>query len=210
MTRIDGTAVGAGDFRELMTGFPTGVTVLTTLDAEGVPMGLTCTSLCAVSLEPPMLLVCIDNRSRTLRAVQAQGFFAVNMLHRHGRAAAEVFAAGAHDRFSSIEWSATGDRGLPRLTGHAHTVAECRVHSSTPAGDHTVVIGGVVAVEHLAARAPLLYGLREYAAWPGGGPGGPGETGGSGGNAADPMVNRVEALDPAVTPPMTSSGRTVP
>jgi len=168
MERMEMTAASVGDFRELMAGFPTGVAVLTTMDPNGDPVGFTCTALCSVSLEPPMLLVCIANRSRTLKALQAIEFFAVNMLHQHGRGAAEVFSAAGPDRFASVTWGLSPGAGLPCLTDHAHTVAECRVRSSTLAGDHTVVIAGVISVRHLNSDPPLLYGLRQYAVWPGG------------------------------------------
>ncbi|MFI0942884.1 flavin reductase family protein [Streptomyces sp. NPDC021020] len=157
-------------FRGLMAGFPSGVAVVTTTGAgTGVPFGLTCTSLCAVSLAPPMLLVSLDNRSGTLRELLAGGGFAVNLLHRWGRRAAEVFATGGGDRFAGVVWRPAGDSGLPCLTEDAHSFAECRVRSTTPAGDHTVVIAEVVSVRHLAQHPPLLYGLRGYAAWPSGG-----------------------------------------
>ena len=161
------TAAGADDFRELMAGFPSGISVLTTIDAGGEPAGLTCSALCAVSLEPPLVLVCIHNGSRTLRAIADRRRFAVNLLHAQGRRAAEVFSDSGPDRFTSVRWTPLEGTGLPVLTEHAHSAAECVVSSCTVAGDHTVVIAEVVGVERLDPRPPLLYGLREYAAWPG-------------------------------------------
>ncbi|MFD3581567.1 flavin reductase family protein [Streptomyces sp. NPDC058683] len=158
----------AAEFRSLMAGFPSGVTVVTTVDADGGPLGLTCSSLSAVSAKPPLLLVCIDNRSSTLKALRDHGQFAVNLLHRDGREAARIFAAGGADRFRSVRWTPTAGARLPRLDLDARSVAECRVHTLQPAGDHTVVIGEVRAVEHLTPTAPLMYGLRQYAVWPGG------------------------------------------
>ncbi|WP_371502643.1 flavin reductase family protein [Kitasatospora sp. NBC_00374] len=157
----------SADFRSLMAGFPSGVAVVTAVGADGRPLGLTCSSLSAVSAEPPLLLVCIDNRSRTLAAVEDSGAFAVNLLHRYGQEAARTFSVSGPDRFRSVRWSRTGGAGLPRLDVDARAIAECRVYSTQAAGDHTVVIGEVRSVEHLTAAAPLLYGLRTYAVWPG-------------------------------------------
>ncbi len=155
-------------FRGLMAGFPSGVAVVTTVDAAGRPLGLTCSSLCSVSLDPPLLLVCIGNSSRTLVALKALGLFAVNLLHQHGGHAARTFSsARGADRFQSVGWRPTARSKLPCLHEDAHSVAECQVRTTHVAGDHTIVVGELVSARHLSAVAPLLYGLREYAAWPG-------------------------------------------
>ena len=162
-------SVTLDNFRALMSGFPSGVTVVTSVDGGGVPRGLTCTSMCSVGLEPPSLLVCLDNRSGTLSALADRGSFAVNLLHADGRKAAETFAAPGPDRFTKIAWEPTMRHAVPRLTEDAHAVAECRVLQTHPAGDHTVVIGAIEEViEETAATGvgPLLYGERRYASWP--------------------------------------------
>jgi flavin reductase (NADH) len=153
-------------FRALMAGFPTGVVVVTTLDTDGQPLGLTCSSLCSVSLDPPLLLVCIANHSRTLAAMTSLELFAVNMLHREGRDAAHVFSTSALDRFRTVAWSRTPRTRLPCLVEYAHAIAECRVRMTEVAGDHTIVVGEVLSARRLSSTAPLMYGLREYAAWP--------------------------------------------
>lgn len=153
-------------FRALMAGFPSGVVVVSTVDEAGEPLGLTVSSLCSVSLAPPLLLVCITNHSRTLSALRSRGHFAVNMLHQHGREAAQTFATDVPDRFRSVPWAPSEREKLPLLIDDAHSVAECAVRSAEVAGDHTIVVGEVRSFERLRAEAPLLYGLREYAAWP--------------------------------------------
>jgi flavin reductase (DIM6/NTAB) family NADH-FMN oxidoreductase RutF len=150
-----------------MAGFPSGVAVVTTVDALGRPQGLTCSSLCSVSLEPPLLLVCISNDSRTLAALKVLGRFAVNLLHQRGRRAAGAFSSSCGtDRFQVVSWRPTARSRLPCLHEDAHSIAECEVRTADVAGDHTIVVGEVVSVQHLSATAPLLYGLRQYAAWP--------------------------------------------
>lgn len=154
--------VGAATFRDLMSVFPSGVTVVTTRDDDGAPRGLTCTALCSVSLSPPMLLVCLQRGSGTLTALLARGAFAINLLHAGGRKAAEVFADAGGDRFSKVEWDETPRWRLPRLSNHSHAVAECRVVRCVDAGDHAIVLGEVEdAVSDLHAP-PLIYGRRQY------------------------------------------------
>jgi flavin reductase (DIM6/NTAB) family NADH-FMN oxidoreductase RutF/SAM-dependent methyltransferase len=153
-------------FRTLMAGFPAGVAVVTVLDGDGRPRGMTCSSLCSVSLEPPTLLVCLRHGSPTLAAVRDRGRFAVNLLHHRARATAELFASGAADRFDRVPWLADDGRAGPHLSGDAHSVADCVVSGTERIGDHEVVFGRVRRIDRFAGPAPLLYGLRGYAGWP--------------------------------------------
>lgn len=156
--------VGAAEFRGLMSRFPSGVTVVTTVAGGGQPRGLTCSSVCSVTVDPPTLMVGIHAHSGTLAALLERRAFAVNFLHHDGRAAAEVFASGRPDRFQRICWRRTGGFGLPHLYQAAHAVAECAVHDTVPVDDHTMVIGRVMAVESTDGL-PLMYGMREYRCW---------------------------------------------
>ncbi|MDT0473607.1 flavin reductase family protein [Streptomyces sp. DSM 41014] len=155
------------DFRALMAGFPTGVTIVTTTGTEGDPWGMTLTSLCSVSMEPPVLLVCMRRGSPTLDAALARRSFAVNLLHRRARSTAELFASGAPDRFDRVTWHAPAGTGGPHLLEAAHTVADCAVTTDQVVGDHVVIMGRVTRVTRLAEEQhPLLYGLRRFATWP--------------------------------------------
>jgi flavin reductase (DIM6/NTAB) family NADH-FMN oxidoreductase RutF len=151
-------------FRRLMAGFPTGVSVVTALDRERVPWGMTCTSLCSVALEPPTLLVCLRRDSPTLEAVLSSGSLAVNLLHDHARPVAELFGSGAADRFDRVVWTA-GPGGGPHLISAAHTIADCAITAEQVVGDHAVVMAEVVAVSSLRAPRPLMYGMRRYGDW---------------------------------------------
>lgn len=161
--RVD---VPRADFRELMARFPTGVAVVTTYDRDGQPRGMTCSSLCSVTLEPPTLLVCLRDGSPTLDSIRQRDRFAVNLLHEGARSTAELFASGAPDRFDRVGWQDTGGGG-PSLVDDAHSVAHCRVSDTKLVGDHLVVFGEVERLWETGERRPLLYGLRQYAAWPG-------------------------------------------
>lgn len=160
--------VTPNSFRFLMAGFPTGIAVVSTHDADGHPKGMTCSSVCAVSLEPPTLLVSLRVGSPTLEATLYQGTFAVNLLHGGARPTAELFASGAPDRFDQVRWDYDAELGGPHLVEDAHTVADCRISQRHRVGDHTVVFGEVFRVTHHRDPHPLMYGMRRYGEWPAG------------------------------------------
>ncbi|MFD2415751.1 flavin reductase family protein [Amycolatopsis pigmentata] len=156
----------AADLRSLMARFPTGVAVVTTTDDDGRPRGMTCSSLCSVSLAPPTLLVSLWQDSPTLHAMLRRTTFAVNLLHRRAKATAELFASGMPHRFEQVRWTLDPAAGGPHLTLDAHATADCRVTGTRLVGDHRVVFGAVFAVTERHEGLPLLYGLREYRSWP--------------------------------------------
>lgn len=149
-----------GDYKDLMSAFPTGVTVVTSIDKSGRPRGMTCSSLSSVTLVPPTLLTCLRTGSATLDAVMDHGGFAVNLLHAQGRRAAELFSSTVGDRFSLVRWRPSCS-GLPWLVADAFAVAECIVSGMVEVGDHTVVFGEVKEVV-MAHGTPLLYGMRRF------------------------------------------------
>jgi flavin reductase (DIM6/NTAB) family NADH-FMN oxidoreductase RutF len=159
------TVAAVTDFRAVMASFPTGVCVVTTLDAAGTPRGMTCSSVCSVSLDPPTLLVCLRTASPTLAALLGQASFAVNILHHQAQPTAELFASGEQGRFGRIRWQ-PGPGGVPHLIEDAHAVAVCQVEATRQVGDHTVVFGEVRHITQRHGHRPLLYGLRRYTAWP--------------------------------------------
>jgi len=154
------------DFRDMMASFPTGVSVITAY-ADGAPAGMTCSALCSVSADPPMLLICLRAGSPTLSAVVGSGAFAVNLLHHRARSVAGLFASGDPDRFHRVSWRRGLHAGSPRLDEAAHTVSECSVERADVAGDHVVVLGMVRSVERVSDEQPLLYGFRSYGHWVG-------------------------------------------
>lgn len=160
--------VSPEEFRRLMSGFPTGVAVVTAMDSSGRPSGMTCSSLCSVSLDPPTLLVCLRRGSPTLESVLRGSAFTVNLMHVGALATAELFASGAVDRFARVRWHPGPQSGGPRLPDDAHAIADCRIHQLAVVGDHVVVFGAVYRIALCSNRPPrpLLYGLRRYAAWP--------------------------------------------
>lgn len=154
------------DLRSFMAGFPTGVSIVTTVDAGRRPHGMTCTSLCSVSLDPPIVLVCLRAGSATLEALAASGAFSINVLGRHAEDVAALFASGDRQRFDRVRWHRPAGAGGPHLARDARAVADCRAGGVRPSGDHAVVFGEVARTTAVSAAAPLLYGLRRFAVWP--------------------------------------------
>lgn len=161
---INGSPAAAPGYRDLMSCFPTGVAVVTALDADQQPHGMTCTSLCSVAVAPPTLLVSLHEDSGTHLALRDTGRFALNLLHAGGQRAAEVFSSAAPDRFHRVGWRPSPVLDLPWLTRDAFAFAECRVTRTVPAADHVLVLGEVVSTRQ-QAEPPLLYGMRQFAAW---------------------------------------------
>ena len=151
------------DFRRTLGCFATGVTVITALDSEGKPRGLTANAFSSLSLDPPQILVCIDHRADTFPVISQAKTFAVNVLAEHQREVSQRFAGKGEDKFEGVAYSA-GDSGVPLLDG-ALAVIECRVEQAYEAGDHTIFIGEVQRVEHAEGK-PLLFFRGNYANLP--------------------------------------------
>lgn len=145
-----------------MSAFPTGVAIVTTLDGERRPRGLTTSAVCSVSAEPPLLLVCVDVASRTLPALREEGRFVVNFVGHGGAELASRFATKGDDKFDGVHW-VPGLGGLPLLVDDAIAHAECAVERELEAGDHIVFIGIVERARPPGPESlPILYHRRAY------------------------------------------------
>ena len=154
--------VTADEFRKAMGCFATGVTVIT-VDQEGEIHGMTANAFTAVSLEPLLVLVCVDHRARTHAHLHARKRFGVNVLSSEQRAISEYYARSSekHQRAEDVgaRFARTA-HGTPVLEG-AIAYLECRLHSTQPAGDHTIFIAEVEQVE-MREGEPLLYFRSRY------------------------------------------------
>ena len=148
-------------FRAVMGSFASGVSVVTTLGPDGAPRGLTCSAVCSVSVEPPLLLVSVSNRSGTLEAIRDNGHFAVNLLGSGTEAVSQLFASGSAQKFDRVRWTPGDTTGSPLLAVNV-AEAECIVHDTVEAGDHTLILGRVVAGSTDPARNPLTYWRGAY------------------------------------------------
>lgn len=151
--------VGADDFRRVLGHFPTGVTIVTTSDGEARPTGLTVSAFSSVSLDPPLILVCVDHKSQTFPALLESGRFAVNVLTTDQQAVSNRFASTRLDKFAEVPFR-MGHLGVPLIDG-ALAHIECETVSTYAGGDHTIFLG---RVEHVAVGKgdPLLYFRGRY------------------------------------------------
>jgi len=148
------------EFRQALGQFATGITIVTTRDAGGRPMGLTVNALCSVSLEPPLVLVCIDNRSDTHGGFEASGVFGISVLSEAQENWSRRFATPGEEKFQPADL-VVGETGVALVPG-ALAHIECRVSARLPGGDHTVYVGEVLKLKVTPGR-PLLYHASGYA-----------------------------------------------
>ena len=151
------------EFRRALGHFATGVTVITVEHEPGLVHGMTANSFASVSLDPPLVSVCVDHRAQLLPMVRANGHFGVSVLKQNQQAISEYFAKGVH--------SAEAEHRLGvhfRRTSSGARVLEdtllqmsCKLSASHPAGDHTIFIGEVLDAE-IHEGEPLLYFRGEY------------------------------------------------
>jgi flavin reductase (DIM6/NTAB) family NADH-FMN oxidoreductase RutF len=151
-------------FKEVMSRFATGVTVVTTYAGDSIH-GMTATAFSGVSLDPPLVLVCIDHNQTTHHLVECSGVFAVNLLRFEQKELAERFAGMVRDvtdRFAGVEIR-TAVTGSPILTDSLAWM-DCRVWAAYAGGDHTIFVGEIVAGAVFDASEPLLYYQRNWSA----------------------------------------------
>jgi flavin reductase (DIM6/NTAB) family NADH-FMN oxidoreductase RutF len=140
--------------REAMGRFATGVTVVTTVDADGRPAGCTVSAFCSLSLDPPLVLVCVDRGRRMHGLLAAASGFAVNVLAADQRDVATVFARNPEDRFAGLVTSRGSSGGV--LLGGAVAHVECAREDVLGGGDHVIVVGRVCGLATFPGE-PLLY-----------------------------------------------------
>jgi 4-hydroxyphenylacetate 3-hydroxylase, reductase component len=139
--------------------FATGVAVVTTSGEGGAPCGLTINSFSSVSLEPPLVLWSLTNKSPNLDIFRDASHFAINILANDQRAISQQFASRVSDRFDGIDWF-RGLKDLPVIRGTIATF-ECRRTNTVDAGDHQVFFGEVEDCEQCDLE-PLVFFAGQY------------------------------------------------
>jgi flavin reductase (DIM6/NTAB) family NADH-FMN oxidoreductase RutF len=150
------------EFRKAMGCFATGVTIIT-LDDEGQVHGMTANAFSSVSLDPQLVLVCVDRRARTHAHLHAKKRFGINVLAAGQRSISDYYARALEDHASAEEQGARFERtqhGTPVLQG-ALAYLECRLHTAQDAGDHTIFIAEVEDVV-VHQGDPLLFFRGKY------------------------------------------------
>jgi flavin reductase (DIM6/NTAB) family NADH-FMN oxidoreductase RutF len=145
--------------RDAFGAFLTGVTVVTTFNEDGAPIGFTANSFTSVSLDPPLLLVCLAKTSRNYAALTSARGFGINILAEDQKDVSNTFARPVDDRFAAVDWQ-RGPFGSPVFSDVAAWF-DCSMHELVDAGDHVILLGRVEALEN-SGRTGLGYARGGY------------------------------------------------
>ncbi len=151
--------INKNEFRAALGRFASGVTVVTTRDADGRLHGITVSAFCSVSLEPPLVLVCIEKSAGSHHAFQAEKAFVVNLLNENQQHISDRFASHISDKFAGVSYH-SGIEDLPVLDD-ALANLECVLKYAYEAGDHTIFVGEIENAR-VADGEPLLYFHSKY------------------------------------------------
>ncbi|GKQ55118.1 flavin reductase family protein [Bradyrhizobium sp. Ce-3] len=150
-------------FRKAASNWASGVAVVTATDCDEGPSGLTMTSVTTLSLNPPQYLVCLDQKSATLKRILKSRMFCINYLNAAQQEVSRIFATKNADKLDILDRFTSN--GVPYVSD-AISIIECRMAQSYPGGDHTIIIGDVLNAEYFGGD-PLVYfrgGYREISA----------------------------------------------
>ena len=143
------------EFRDALGQFATGVTVVTTVDAQGQPVGMTVSSFNAVSLAPALVLWSLGRSAGSYPAFSQCSHYVVHVLASQHKDLALQFAQRGVDRFAGVDWQPNA-QGVPVIAGALATF-ECRARSQYVEGDHLIMVGEVLSCQHATNASPLLY-----------------------------------------------------
>jgi flavin reductase (DIM6/NTAB) family NADH-FMN oxidoreductase RutF len=147
-------------FRKVLGRFATGITVVTGLSDEDIAVGLTVNAFTSLSLEPPLVLFCLDKLTASISAFNRNKSFALNMLSEDQQALSVRFSSKIEGRFSGLEFD-TWSTGVPILSGCLANL-ECIIDAVHDGGDHLIIIGRVTRIAQIKEGKPLLYFDGEY------------------------------------------------
>ena len=145
--------------RNAMGNFATGITVITTVDQEGNPRGMTANSFSSVSLEPALISWCVGQESRLFDLFQQVDHFAVNILHSGQAETSQLFAGNEQNKFDHVAWH-PGLNGVP-LLDDCSCIFQCKVEHRHPGGDHIILVGRVVDFSNEPLE-PLIFHGGQY------------------------------------------------
>lgn len=151
------------DTRELrfaFGNFATGITIVTSLDVDGAPLGITANSFSSVSLDPPLVLFSVDRGAFSLAAYEAAGCFAINILSTNQDELSNRFARASGDKWSDVTFD-TWETGCPILPGSLASF-DCRTWNTYDGGDHVIFVGEVKQMSLNADLDPLLFFRGRY------------------------------------------------
>jgi len=155
---VHAAKLGSEEFRRACSRFATGITVASVLDASGMPLGLTVNSFSSVSLDPPLVLICLGHAVSIIDAFRESKHFGINVLDDSQQHLSERFARKGEDRFDGLEWY-RGETGVPLLQGML-AVMECEVRERVTAGDHDIFVAEMVRAEAREGKPLIYYGSK--------------------------------------------------
>ncbi|WP_438951446.1 flavin reductase family protein [Porticoccus sp.] len=147
------------NMRSAMGNFATGITVITTRDADGNARGMTANSFSSVSLEPALVSWCVGSESRLFGLFQEQDYFAVNILHSGQSNLSQLFAGTDDNKFANVRWH-SGLHGLP-LLDDCPCHFQCQIEHRYPGGDHVILVGRVLEFSN-TEMDPLIFHGGQY------------------------------------------------
>jgi 3-hydroxy-9,10-secoandrosta-1,3,5(10)-triene-9,17-dione monooxygenase reductase component len=150
--------VDAQTYRQVMGHLPTGVTVVTAYSAEG-PTGMAVNSVTSVSLDPPLVLLCPAKSSQTWPEIRRTGRFCINVMAGHHEPACRRFSLKDTDRFAGL---ALAERVSGPALADAVAWVDCELRQEHDAGDHTIAVAEVLALEAAPDAAPLVFFRGRY------------------------------------------------
>lgn len=156
-----GAPIDVIDLRRALGQFPTGVTVITTLDVTGSPVGVTASSFNTVSLDPPLVLWCVAKDAFSAEVFETAEYFAVNVLGDQQVDISNNFARQSEDKFNGVAF-VPGKGGSPLLENTAANF-ECKTWKLYEGGDHTIVVGEVLGYQATESVTPLIFARGDYA-----------------------------------------------
>jgi flavin reductase (NADH) len=163
---MPGPAVASDLFRQVMKVFPSAVSVVTALDEQGLPRGLTCSAVCSLSMDPPTVLVCVNRRNGSLSAIRASGRFAVNLLRSGRNHVSNLFASASPDKFSALTWRPGLVSGMPWLYEDSLACLDGELVADVAVGSHAILVGLVTDGQvHTHEDGPLVYWRQRYGRW---------------------------------------------
>ncbi|MCY0935323.1 flavin reductase family protein [Streptomyces sp. H34-S4] len=160
-TEAPAAPVDPAAFREVLGAFASGITVVAALADDGRPAGLACQSFASLSLDPPLVLLCVGKGSSSWPKVRAAGRFGVSILAEEQRTVCEALGRRGEDKFAGIDWELSA-HGAVRVTGALATV-DCALEEVHEAGDHYLVTARVLELDARDGGSPLLYYRSDYA-----------------------------------------------
>lgn len=148
------------EFRNACSSFATGITVVTTMNQAGEPVGMTANSFSSVSLDPPLVLWSVGHQARSFETFSQAKHYAVHILHKGQEAISTRFASQGEDKFQGLTWT-IGSVGCPILPDYA-VCFQCQMEHVYPGGDHNILVGRVIALDNRGHEDALLFFRRNY------------------------------------------------